>query len=315
MISGLRTLSFLAVALLVGCSTERAAEHAAPPADLDARFATALQLVGSGQYDRALDVVSPLLLGTERHPRRDAILFVAAECRYHRGDFVEAEGLYRALAEKHPESRFARAVPARRLAIGIELLERPPATLLDAIANDRRPAIDALGRAAVDDPGSELADDAFLKLAAAHLAEGRADLAVAALERLIEDYPESPLAEEAWFRLCEAWRASTRGAGYDPEPLSETRAAAIRYLERYGPNGRFAELAAARLRDATLEIVRHEESIADFYERRGNSIGAELHRENARRLRGEASLGSHSLDLLRAPRDPADVAPLPSPAK
>lgn len=298
------------VALATGCAGERAARVVVPPPDLDARFAVAVDRVGEGRYDQALELVTPLLEGTELHPRRDALLFVAAECRYHRGEFVEAEGLYRALAERHPESRYARAVPARRLAIGIELLKRPPPTLLDALANDRRPAIEALGRAAVDDPGSELADDAFLELAAAHLLEGRADLAVRALERLIEDHPDSPRAEEAWFRLAEAWREATKGAGYDPKPLSEARAAAMRYLERFGAGGRFAVAAATLLRDATLDLARHEETIADFYARRGNEAGAALHRANAKRLRGEQAEGPHSLDLLRAGEDPADVLPL-----
>lgn len=304
-----RVAASLILLLLGACGGDPSAHVVAPPPDLDARFQTALDLIGEAEYDRALEVVSPLLVGTERHPKRDAILFVAAECRYHRGDFVEAEALYRALAEAHGESRYARAVPARRLAIGIELLQRPPATLLDAIANDRRPAIEALGRAAVDDPSSELADDAFLELATAHLEEGQPDLAVAALRRLIEDHPDSPRIEEAWYRIVLAWRANTRGAGYDPQPLSEVRAAAVRYLERYGPTGQYAVEVAKVLRDATLELAAHETRIAEFYARRGNATGEAIHRGNAQRLLGDSADGPNSVDLLRAGTDPSDLAP------
>ncbi len=294
---------------LAGCGAAPAPATASPPPDVEARFDAALDLVSRGSYDRALASIEPLIVGAEAHPKRDAVLFLAAECRYHRAEFADAAGLYRELAERYPDSRYARVVPARLLAIGIELLERPPATLLEAIAPDRRAAIDAIGRAAVDDPRGGVADDAFLRLADAHLAEGRPDLAVRALERLIAEHPDSTLCEEAWYRLAEAEHAATRGAGYDAAPLVEARAAAMRYLERYGPGGRFSIEAATRIREVTAELVAHEERIAAYYAARGNTRGEELHRNNARRLAGKAPDGASSIDLLRPRPNPADLLP------
>jgi outer membrane protein assembly factor BamD (BamD/ComL family) len=296
----------LMLASIAACSSPDA-EIAAPPPDLEARFDAALDLVDEQKYDQACEILEPLMVGTQAHPRRDAILFLLAEANYQRGELESAAEQFEALAARHPESPYARATPARLLAIGIELSARAPLTILDALARDRRPVIEALGRAAVDDPAAATADDAFIELAKTHIEEIRGDLAVLALERLLEEHPGSPRAEEAWFKLAEAWRSRTRGAGYDPRALVEARAAAVRYLERFGPAGEFAVPAAEIIKETTASLIAHEEQIAEFYRLRGNSTGEALHRANAARLRSEAGDAPDSTDLLRPRPHPADI--------
>ncbi len=293
---------FVLTALSTGCATDpdRATLESPPPFFDEDRVPVAMRLFEKGRTDLAQPIVDELLAQHPDDPRADVALYLAAECRLREGRLDGAFAQYSLLIERFPASRVTRAAPARLYQLGLALLEREPESLVERLAPSFALAIDALSRVAIDFPGSEWCDDAWLALGDAHLREGRADYAAIAFDRLAREKPDSPLAEEACFRVAIALAARMRGERSDVVPLAEARQAAAQYLKRYGTEGRFANEALERIRDWTRAMADHERDVAAFYARAGNDAAALLHNNNADRLLGsdrEGGEGSDSLDL------------------
>ncbi len=291
--------------LVAGCAAtddagRRSAEiDSSAPVATDQRIPLAMRLFEEGRDEQARAIVDDILVRDPNHPRADVALFIAAECRLRSGRLDEAYQQYVRLIERHPASRVTRAVPARLYRLGVLLLEREPATLIEQLAPSFALAIDAFSRVAIDFPGSEWSDDAWMKLGEAHLKEGRPDYAALAFDRLARERRDSEFAEEACWRVAPALERKSRDAKCDVIPLADARRAAVRYLKRYGEHGRFAAEAGALIRTTTERLADHERSIAAFYARGGNGPAAALHTNNADRLLGSDPDGPDSLDLLR----------------
>lgn len=280
----------LAVAAsLVGCAGDppRVAPEdvAAIP---DAPLARAVALAKAGRDEEALRIALGIG-GADAPPSdRETALFLAAECRYRLGFLDEAAATYQELVDAFPASRALPVVPRRLLAIGVALRDVKTVTLLGVI-DERARAIEVLSRVVVDYPGSDVADDAWMEIARTHLDDGQPELAALAYERLLRDHPRSDRAEEARYLAVLAWRACTRGADYDVEPMLMARQAGVRYLRRHGRGGWHADEVVAALQVLNRELAESERAIADFYERRGWTDGAALHDGNADELLGVAA--------------------------
>lgn len=323
----MRSFVVLAFALpIFGCSSSEsefdpAADPKSPlakldydgsPAAVDRTVEAAMLAFKAKQFAEVKAITDDLLIAAPHHPKADVVLFLAAEARVELGELDAAAQMYQRLASTYPSSRPAAIVPQRLYDIASARLEEVPTTWLEALGEDDQHALDALGRVAIDYPNSAPADDAWMTLAAAHLADGEAELAARAYVRLIEAHPNSEHVEEASFRLVEALADKSRGKGYDTEPLLEARDAAVAYLKRFGTEGRHSVAAARAIEQFTKELVANEHRIADFYEARGNAVGAEMHRNNARRLSGEATVGADSTDLLKSRTSRSKFADLES---
>ncbi len=296
----------IVVACTAGCSSRDAAhgDADAPPVVVASeRLDAALRLFDSGRYEASKAILDGLLKDPQENLRRDLTLLLAAQCCEHLGDLDQAVATYASLIDTERTSRATIVVPVRLYAIALAILERPPQTWLDELVPDTKSATLALSRIAIDFPGSDYADDAWMQLAKIHLAEGEGERAVHAYERLCVEHPNSEFVEEARFKTILAQEARSRGKGYDPQPLLAARDAAIRYLKQYGADGRFAKEAAQKIRDLTHALADHELAIAKYYAAIGNAAGATLHTNNAAKLLGDEPLGTDSTDLFtKAPK-------------
>ncbi|MBI4881547.1 MAG: tetratricopeptide repeat protein [Planctomycetes bacterium] len=265
-------------------------EAACDPEELLAR---ALALLKAVRFEKCAAIAEHLLDSHEDFAKTETVLFLAAEARYRLGDMQAALAHYRRLVNDFPCTRAHAAVADRLYHAGAALLDDPP-PLLGGLLRDRQPGIEALGYLVVHYPGSPLAEQGWLRLGEAHLAEGQYDLAAEAYERLLRRYPDSALKDEVLFRVASVHRAQSKGAAYDREPLLRAWFAADRYLKCCGASGRYAAAALAMKEAVARDVALSESEIAEFYQRRGAQQAARWHHENA-----ALELQDDATDLLR----------------
>lgn len=231
------------------------------PEDLLAR---ARALFAADRFDHAAAVAETLL---ERFPddaKTETVLFLAAESRYQAGDFERALTLFQTLLERFPYTRAHAVLAERFFVIGESMCVAPPERL-GGLVVDRRSGIDALSRLVVHYPEDPRADDAWMRLGAAHLADGAYDLSAEAYLRLLRRYPESPLREDAAWRLVQARLRKWKGPEYDPAPLDAVTREIERYLSEFGEGGRHVEEAISLRGELTRDRERHGEAVDRFY--------------------------------------------------
>lgn len=267
-----RVSSLLTAAVLAACSSTtppppaavvdggEAARRVDGPVDLLER---AMALLAAERFDAAAAVAEAFLERFPSDPRVETALFLTAEASYQDGDFERALAGFTRLLEDFPYTRAHAVLPERFFVIGEGLLEHPMERL-GGLVLERQPGIDALSRLVVHYPEYPRADDAWLLLGAAHLADGAYDYAVEAYRRLLRTYPDSPLREEAAWREILVQREKWKGPSYDPAPLDEALLAVRRYLREFPEGRRAAEVRALR-----EEIGRdrrcHEAEVEEFY--------------------------------------------------
>ncbi len=248
-------------------------EETCDPENLLAR---ALALFKAERHEECTAIAEHVLEYHGTFAKTETVLFLAAEARYRLGDTQAALAHYRRLLDDFPCTRAHAAIADRLYHAGTALLDDPP-LLLGGLLRDRQPGIEALGYLVVHYPRSPLAEEAWLRLGEAHVAEGQYDLAAEAYERLLRRYPDSALKDEVLFRVASVHRAQSKGAAYDKEPLLRAWFAADRYLKCCGASGRYAAAALAMKENVAREVALSESEIAEFYHRRGAQEGARLH--------------------------------------
>lgn len=289
-----RTVTALFLTLpILACSTAPVADpyllrSPEPTGDPDVALERCMSLFKADRFEQCALRCEQLAQDHPAHAKTETIRLLAAESRYHLGDFEMAYRQYRILLDAFPFTRAHSIIPSRLHVIGKGLLEKP-AGLLDGLLHDRTIGIDALGYLVIHYAAAAEADDAWFVLGAAHFESGEYDLACEAYRRLTVRYPDSDRHEEAMMRIASCQQSKARGAAYDREPLVSAWHAAKAYLLAYR-NGRYVRSARQLMRFVEGEVRQGERLLAEFYRKRGQQQRALLHERNAAALDAEQLL-------------------------
>lgn len=150
-------------------------------------------LYARGLYELALEEYSAVAREAPDFPRRDAVLFRAAECLRHLGREENAQRFYEQTAAEYPDSEYRFRADLRRA-------ER--ASARGRSADAAQWLQDALAR----NPPKEWAAPLNFHAALALEKDGRTNEAIRAYRHVVENFRDSPVAPMAAMNLAELYR-------------------------------------------------------------------------------------------------------------
>ena len=140
-------------------------------------------------------------------------------------------------------------------------------------------------------PYSEYATLSEIKIADVHFEQGNFEEAASYYQDFVELHPTHAQVAYAIYRNGECSFAQLREADQDQTPAKEAMAQFNVLIERY-PDSEYAELAKARITEATDQLARHDIEVGHFYLERG-----EYHAAAMRYRRALESFPEHSSHL------------------
>jgi len=264
----------LLAALGAGCATS------VPRDDPGKLLAAGKERAEAKEWNRARRYFEAIRDRHPSSPEAEEATFLVAEMRRLQGQYQPAFQAYKDFVERYPNSRHSVAVAEAEYALGMTYLEgRTPGFLF--FGPDRAQGVPILEHMQVNFRNHSLADDALVRVADFHLADGQPELAAESYRRLLAEYPRSEFRLGALRALATSlWRQS-EGAAYDERLLLQALRAYRDYVEvakqQEGGGGpqdpRIAEaeraIATVRERLAEKQLL-----VARLYERRNRPAAA-----------------------------------------
>jgi outer membrane assembly lipoprotein YfiO len=264
----------------------------APDPEAEAEFDAAEKLFQQGKLDEAEAELARIAKKRKETPWGEKAQYYLAEARFQRGNYVGAHDAYEALLATYPGTNYLDKAVAREYAIAQAWLaaidpkakpeQRP--TWPGRFAG-RFPLVDTGGTALTalehvrhHDPSGPLADDAVMRIADYHFANGDYEDAALYYDQLIAEHPKSPMLQRAQLSSIDAKIRGYLGPDYDGAGL-EQAAETIKQTQATFPE-RAASTADALYRKRDLiEDQKAERTyhVGEFYRRTGHYTSAELY--------------------------------------
>jgi len=200
-------------------------------------------------------------------------LYADASRRQRKGQ--RAFAAYQKLAEKWPTTRFSVEAAVTQFDLGADHLDgKFPGVLF--FGKNRVFGVRILEHMQVHYRNHSLADDALMRIADWHLANGDYEAATEVLRRLLANYPRSTFTMRARFQLARSLWLQCQGADYDERLLLQARRGFEDFVATAQQQGLEESLgeqigASRHLIEAIVETLSEKHyRIGRFYERTGH---------------------------------------------
>ena len=206
--------------------------------EADAELAAAGELLKQGKADEAERAYRKIAEKRKGKLWGEKARWCLAESKYQRGKLVAAHDAYEKLIAEYPNSTYLDKAIGREYAIGLKwLAQYDPKTKPEELLpwqgrfDGSGPLFDTVGdglaaartRALHHDPDGPLADDAVLKIADQHMADGDFESAATFYDQLITEHPKSPYFQRAQLASIDARMKGYLGPKYDGSGLEKAR--------------------------------------------------------------------------------------------
>ncbi len=205
--------------------------------------------------------------------------FLAGEAELALGEHAKAFERYRYILENAPWSSHAAVIEDRLYEIGKTLLFSDE---YSGWFSDRTRGVDALETLTAHYRSSDRADDALKLCGDYYAGDDVRDWGEASLHylRVADEYPDSEWAERCLWLAGHCQLQLAAGPRYDRNDLLQARETLERSLSTH-PHGVAVKEARADLVDTLEKLAAAELVVADFYDSRGVTEGANLRLANA----------------------------------
>lgn len=257
----------------------------------DAEFQAASRLFEQGKLEEAETAFKLIAKKRKGSPWGEKSQFYLAESQFQRGKLVAAHDSLEVLHRDYPGTMYLDKLVSREYAIAQTWLAQSdpkakPEQKLPWTAHfdGRLPLLDvpgnglkALEHVRQHDPTGPLADDAVLRIADQHMADGTYDLAAMHYDQLSTDHPKSPHVQQAQLASIEARMKAYIGPEYNGSGLSEARKLIQQHMEAFPDRPINNEKLFH-----TLDLINDAQAerdylVADYYRRTGKVISAEYY--------------------------------------
>jgi outer membrane protein assembly factor BamD (BamD/ComL family) len=259
--------------------------------EADAEFKAAETLFQQGKLEDAETAFATLAKKRKGTPWGERGQYYLAETQFQRGKLVTAHDSYELLMKDYPGTDRVDKVVKREFAIAQTWLAQydpksPPESRLpwSAHFDGREPWIDVRGHAlrALEhvrhhNPQGELADDAVLRIADEHFAQGDYDTAALYYDQLITDHPKSPFLQRAQLATIDSRMKGYIGPEYDGSGLEKAREMVKQTMATFPDR-----LAGGEKLYHTLDLINDQEAertyvVGAYYKRAGYPTSAEYY--------------------------------------
>ena len=270
-----------------------------------------------------LSAAEKFLDAAERWPKssleQDA-LFYAGESYFFSHHYPDADDTYKRLVNRYGGTRHMDTVQARRYSIAkywIDKDRESPDGWLTVSFDDDRPmrsqvthALKIFDQVRIDDPTGKIADDATLALANGYLEQGKYMDASDTYEDLRRTFPNSEHIFKAHIYELQARLKAYQGKDYESANLEKAEKLLRTMVTQFPTEARqhrqYLEKEAAKIQYLMAE---REQSMADYYSRRGEYGAARLHLQALIEKYPKTSLAEnarrHLGDIAGKPSEPA----------
>lgn len=258
-----------------------------------------------GDYGDAVEVAERFL---ERYPDHDACeeaMMLAGQAEMDRGRYMKAYEWFDRQLTRFPGGPFAGRALHRQYEIADAFLKGRKRTVLGFIRIPARSdGLRILERIISSAPGSELAEEALLRMGNYHEARQEYDKAIDAYDRYVEMFPRGESAAYAMLQAARCRYAMYRGPSFDDTPLLEARLRFRHFQERF-PQAAEENNTADVLRRIDEQRAEKDFHTARFYERTGRDTAAESY---YRRVRQEYANTEYAAKAARALGEAPDTS-------
>jgi outer membrane assembly lipoprotein YfiO len=222
----------------------------------------------------AVDAAEQFLETYPDHPDCEQAMMLAGQAEMNRGRYVKAYDWFERQLGRYPSGRYARRALDREYGIADAFLEGRKRKVLGFIPVPAKgEGLRILDGIVAHAPGSELAEDALLRIGDYHYGREEYAKAVDAYDRYVEMFPSGERASYAALRAARATHAMYEGPAFDDTPLVEARLRFRHFAERF-PQAALENNTGDVLRRIAAQQAEKAVHTADYYHRVGRPNAA-----------------------------------------
>lgn len=234
-------------------------------------------------------------------------LYMAAECYYFSDQYPKATKTYDRLIEAYPNSRHLSVIDKRRFQLArywLDLHKKQGYWSIVPNFSSDRPRFDTYGNAVklferirLDDPGSQLGDDATMAAANANFESGKYFRADELYEDLRKNFPQSEHQFNAHLLGLKCKMFVYQGPQYDDKPLKDA-ANLLKQMYRQFPADvkQQNEYLTSVAKEVRLKQAERAYEEARFFERKGAYAAAKLYYRQLQEDYADTSLAEKAKD-------------------
>ncbi len=232
------------------------------------------QHFAEGRHKKAVKAAKKFLKRYPSSPGREEVMMLAGQGQFERGRYYQAFEWFEKQLIAYPAGQYFQRSLKRQYEIAEAFLTGKKRIIGPLRLKATGEGLDILFRIAEHAPGSQLAQEALLRIGDYHYARRAWGEATEAYDQFLKLYGKSPHAPHAMLQAARASLSNFRGFAYDDTPLLEAEQRFRFLMERFPRTGEVA--GAPKILANIMEMKAHKRyKEAEFYERTGRRRAAE----------------------------------------